>query len=172
MVRYLHKQCEQSGWLNYLEIPDPNMVGIMMKLADHRWSVAPTNLHMDTIQAIDSLDAVIAFTMVSEITATLFRQISPYQTEIVIQPRGIKIPIVNTFEDVVYLATTKRLDGSACLVRRQKLVLVWSDMVESILPHGAEVEKLLLESVSSSFNLIRVKVDQSRCGVKRPTNLT
>jgi hypothetical protein len=147
------------------------MVGIMMKLADHRWSVEPANLHEDTIQAIDSLDAVIAFTMVSEITATLFRQISPYQTEIVIQPRGIKIPIVNTLEDVFYLATTKRLDGSACLVRRQRVVLVWSNMVESILPHGAEVEKLLLEAVSPGLNLERVEIDYSRCGVKRPTSL-
>jgi hypothetical protein len=153
MVRYLHKQCKQSGWLNDLENTDPNMVGIMMKLVDHSRSVEPISLHADIIQAIDSLDGVIAFTMVSEITTALFRQISPYQTEIVIQPRGIKIPIVDTLEDVVYLSTTKRLIGSACLVRKHRFVLVWSNMVESILPHGAEVEKLILEAVSLALNV-------------------
>jgi len=101
-----------------------------------------------TIEAINSIDAAIAFTMASEITATLFRQMSPYQSEILVQPQGIRIPIVESFEDVIHLGSNNQIRGYSCIVRREKAILVWSSSVENILPHGAELEKLLLETVS------------------------
>jgi hypothetical protein len=149
MVRYLHKQCESSGWLNRQQCPDPSVVGVMIKRDVDQHSIHPPNLNPMTIEAINSLDCGIAFTLTSEITATLFRQMSPFQNEIIVQPQGIRIPIVESLQDVIYLASTKRLIGSACGVKKEKLILVWSDSVENILPHGAEMERLLLETVSS-----------------------
>jgi hypothetical protein len=63
------------------------------------------------------------------------------------------VPIVETLEDVIYLATTKKLKGSACVVRREKIILVWSESVENFLPHGAELERVLLETVSFTSQL-------------------
>jgi len=148
MVRYIHKQCESSGWLNRHECPDPSIIGVIIKLAHDQRSIYPPTLHPMTIEAINSIDAAIAFTMASEITATLFRQMSPYQSEILVQPQGIRIPIVESFEDVIHLGSNNQIRGYSCIVRREKVILVWSSSVENILPHGAELEKLLLETVS------------------------
>jgi len=124
------------------------MVGVMMKLAYNQHAIHPSTLHPMAVEAINSIDAAIAFTMASEITATLFRQMSPYQSEIVVQPQGIRIPIVESFGDITRLASTDQIRGSSCIVRKERIILVWSNSVENILPHGAELEMLLLETVS------------------------
>jgi hypothetical protein len=151
MIRYMHKQCESSGWLSCHECLDPSMVGVMIKQANNSRSIHPPTLHPMTIEAAGSIDAAIVFTMASEITAALFRQMSPYQSEILVQPQGIRIPIVGSFKDVVNLATAQKLRGSSCIVRNERVILVWSNLVENILPHGAELEKLLLETVRLSL---------------------
>lgn len=147
MVRYMHKQCEASGWLNLHDCPDPSTIGVVMKLPHNQRSIHPPALHQMTIEAVDSVDAAIAFTMASEITATLFRQMSPYQTEILVEPQGVKIPVVDSMENFIHLANTDQLTGSACIVRSERVILVWSNSVENILPHGAELEKLLTETI-------------------------
>lgn len=148
MVKYMHRQCESSGWLNSQQCPDPSAVGVMIRRALDQHSIHPPTLNQMMIETIQSIDCGIAFTLTSEITATFFRQMSPFQTEISVQPQNIKIPIVETLEDLIYLATTKRLAGTVCVVRKERIILVWSESVESISPHGAEVERLILETVS------------------------
>ena len=148
MVRYMHKQCESSGWLNSQQCPDPSVAGVVIKRALDQHSFHPPALNPMTIETVNSIECGIAFTLTSEITATFFRQMSPFQTEMFIQPQNIKIPIVESLEDLVYLATTKRLAGTVCVIRKERIILVWSESVESILPHGAEVERLLFETVS------------------------
>jgi len=130
------------------------MLGVMIKLVDDQHSIHPPTLHPTVLEAMSLLDIAIAFTMSSEITSTLFRHMSPYQTEILVQPQGIKIPIVESMEDVIYLASTKKMRGASCIVRKERLVLVWSNSVENILPHGAELEKLLLETVSFALGIL------------------
>jgi hypothetical protein len=119
----------------------------VIKGSGDQFSSHPPTINPLVIEAVGSLDCEIAFTLSSEITATLFRQMSPLQSEILVEPQNIRIPIVESFEDVIYLATTKRLTASACAIRKERVVFVWSESVENILPHGAEVDRLLLETV-------------------------
>ena len=149
MVRYMQKQCENSGWQNRQECPDGSMLGVIIKLVDDQHSIYPPTLNAMASEAMKSTDGAVSFMMASDITSTLFRQMSPYQNEI-LTPQGIKIPIVDSLEDVIYLGTTNKLKGACCIVRKDRVVLLWSTAVENILPHGAEVEKLLLETVSLS----------------------
>jgi hypothetical protein len=147
MVQYMHKQCENSGWLNRHHSPDPSAIGVMIKLGKDELARHPPTLNPTVIAAFESIDAPIAFTMSSDITASLFRQMSPYQTDIVIQPHGILIPIVQSMQQVADLANDNQMRGNACIVRNERMVLVWTDSVENLLPHGAELEKLLIETV-------------------------
>jgi hypothetical protein len=142
------------------------MLGVMIKLMDDQHSIHPPALHSMAAEAMNSMDGGVAFTMASDITATLFRQMSPYQSEILVQPQGIRIPIVDSLEDVIYLGTTKKMRGSSCIVRKDKVIVVWSNSVENILPHGAELEKLLLETVSRILNFERNMTEFRRCGAK------
>jgi hypothetical protein len=149
MVRYVHKQCQSSGWLSTHESPDPSVLGVVIRLANSQHVVHPPDISPTTIEAIEGIDAAVGFTMSSEITAALFRQMSPYQTEIMVHAHGLKIPIVESFEDVVHLAnSTNGIRGSACIMRKEKVILVWSNTVQNLLPHGAEIEKLLVDTVS------------------------
>jgi hypothetical protein len=150
MVQYLHRQCERSGWLNHHNSPDPASIGVMMKVGNNELARQPSTLYPTVIAAFESIDASVAFTMSSEITASLFRQMSPYQTDIVIQPHGIRIPIVESLQQVVNLAGANQIRGNACIVRNERVVLVWTDSVDNILPHGTELEKLLVETVCYS----------------------
>lgn len=168
MVQYMHKQCASSGWLNQHSAPDPSVIGIMMKLGNDELARQPASLNSMVIAAFESLDAAIAFTMSSDITASLFRQLSPYQTEIVIQPHGIKIPIVDSLQQVVDLANTRHMRGNACIVKDEKIVLVWTNSIDNLLPHGAELEKLLVETVyfpRSGLTGDVQRLMQYRCGV-------
>jgi len=155
MGRYMHKQCESTGWLNHHECPDPSMLGVMIKLGHNQHSIHPSTLHPMTILAINVIDAAIAFTMASEVTSTLFRQMSPYQSEILVQPQGIRIPIFESLEDVMQLDSKILIGDYSCIVRRERIVLVWSNTVDNVLPHGSEVEKLLLETVSHDLQTLK-----------------
>jgi hypothetical protein len=154
MGRYIHKQCESTGWLNHHECPDPSMLGVMIKLGHNQHSIHPSTLHPMTILAINFIDAAIAFTMASEVTSTFFRQMSPYQSEILVQPQGIRIPVFESLEDVMQLDSNSLIRDYSCIVRRERIVLVWSNTVDNVLPHGSEVEKLLLETVSHDLQTI------------------
>ena len=143
----MHKQCENSGWLNRHNSPDPSAVGVMIKLGKDELARHPPTLNPTVIAAFEGIDASIAFTMSSDITASLFRQMSPYQTDIVIQPHGILIPIVQSMQQVADLVNANQMKGNACIVKNERVVLVWTDSIENLLPHGAELEKLLIETV-------------------------
>jgi hypothetical protein len=158
MVQYMHKQCESAGWLDRHDSPDPSAIGVMMKVGNEELARQPPTLNSMVIAAFESIDASIAFTMSSNITASLFRQMSPYQTEIVLRPQGVKIPIVESLEQAVTLATANKIKGNACIIRNEKIVLVWTNSVDNLLPHGAEIEKLLVETVSYLQSLLHAYI--------------
>src|ERR1700712_220378 len=106
MIQYLHKQCETSGWLNRYDSPDPTAVGVMMKMGTKELARHPQTLNSRIIAAFERIDASAAFTMSSDITTSLFRQMSPYQTDVTIQPHGIRIPIVESVQQLLDLANT------------------------------------------------------------------
>jgi hypothetical protein len=96
--------------------------------------------------AIRSIGLPVAFSMSSDITSTVFAQISPYQTEIVIQPRGTRIPVVNSLQDIP--ARSFEIKQSlACLVKEENIVLLWANTLEGASPHGSDVEQMLMETV-------------------------
>lgn len=96
----------------------------MIKLGKNELARHPPTLNPTVIAAFESIDAPIAFTMSSDITASLIRQMSPYQTEIVIQPNGILIPVVQSIQQVADLANANQIRGNACIVRNERMVLV------------------------------------------------
>lgn len=87
--------------------------------------------------------------MSSEITSALIDQISPFQTEIQVQPRGIKINIVRSLAHLASGKTQVTKKAYMCILREERVVLVWNDSVEGILTHGADVEGLLVGIVNT-----------------------
>jgi len=131
-------------------IDESAWVGVAVRLPDGNYSSEPPSMDHNLYKVLQSLNCKCAFTMSSEITSALLDQISPFQTEISIQPRGIKIDIVRSLS---HLATGKTLvtkKSYMCILREERVVLVWNDSVEGILTHGQEVEGLLVGIVMDS----------------------
>jgi hypothetical protein len=80
----------------------------------------------------------------------VFTQISPYQTELVIQPRGTRIPVVDSLQSIPARSFEIR-QSLACLVKQENIVLLLANTVESALPYGSNVEHMLMESVRHSW---------------------
>jgi hypothetical protein len=78
--------------------------------------------------AIRCVDAPVAFSMASRITANVFDRLSPFQDEVKERAYEIK-------------------QCRAVLVREEKIVLLWADSVEAASLSGSEVEHMLMESV-------------------------
>lgn len=130
-------------------IDESAWVGVAVRLPDGNYSTEPPNMDHNLYKVLQTFGCKCAFTMSSEITSALLDQISPFQTEIQVHNRGVRINIVR---NLAHLASgksqvTKR--EYMTILREERVVLVWNDSVEGILAHGADVEQLLVGIVIS-----------------------
>lgn len=87
--------------------------------------------------------------MSSEITSALLDQIGPFQTELNVAPRGVKINIVQSLRHLASGKSVVTKKSYVCVLREERMVLVWNDSVEGILIHGADIEGILVGIVST-----------------------
>lgn len=149
VAKYLYRRCSAAKWLIPLEndegiIDESAWVGVGVRLPDGNYSTEPPNMDHNLYKVLQSFNCKCAFTMSSEITSALLDQISPFQTEIQVQPRGIKINIVRSLAHLASGKTQVTKRAYMCILREERVVLVWNDSVEGILAHGQEVEGILV----------------------------
>jgi hypothetical protein len=142
----LHKLCEDSKWLEESECKNPAVLGVGIRRPNNEYVFEPTSMSQDMMTAISGIGLPVAFTMSSDITSAVFAQVSQYQTEIVIQPRGTRIPVVSSLQEIPQrISEIKQV--YACLVREERIVLLWSNTLEGASPLGSDVEQMLMETV-------------------------
>ncbi len=123
------------------------MLGVAIRRPNQDdYTFEPATMEQQMMTAIRSLDMPVAFSMASDITSTVFTLISTYQTELVIQSRGIGIPVVDSLQSIPARSFEIR-QRLACLVKQENIVLLLANTVESALLHGSNVEHMLMESV-------------------------
>jgi hypothetical protein len=166
MAQYIQKQCEKAGWMNLHECSDPSAIGVVIKIADRQYAREPTTIDPILLKAFQCMDAAIAFTMTSVVTAAIFRQVTPNQKELTVKARGTALPIVDTFHDLISSISMHGLTGTAYLLRKPQLVVVWSNSVEDILMCGATIDELLCQAVSFDTHFQRRPTNYSRSQIK------
>lgn len=127
---------------------ESSWVGVAVRLSDGSYTTEPPNEDHDLHRVLQLLNCKVAFTMSSDITASLMDQISPFQAELYINPSIIKIEIVGSLAELATGLTNVSRKSYVCIMRQERLALVWNDSVEGILSHGNEVERLLIGIVS------------------------
>lgn len=130
---------DDGGFVN-----ESTWIGVAVRLPDGNFTTEPPNADGAFYKVLANLQSKVAFTMSSEITSALIDQISPFQTEVQVQPRGIKIPVVSSLAELASGKTTVTKSSYMCILRAEKMVLVWNDSVEGILTHGTDVESILV----------------------------
>lgn len=145
-AHHLHQQCEASKWLEESNCFNSAVLGVAIRRPDDDYTFEPASMEQRMMTAIRCIGLPVAFSMSSDITSTVFTQISPYQTELVIQPRGTRIPIVDSLLSIPSRSFEIR-QSLACLVKEENVVLLLANTAESALAHGRDVEQMLMETV-------------------------
>ncbi|KAK6596305.1 glycosyltransferase family 2 protein [Botrytis cinerea] len=149
VAKYLQRRCSAAKWLQPIEeengtINESSWVGVAMRLPDGSYYTEPPNVDNNFYTVMQYLGCKVAFTMSSDITAALMDQIGPFQTEVQVHPRGIRLPIVQNLSELAYGGTGVSKKSYLCVLREERLVLIWNESVESIMTHGADVEGILV----------------------------
>lgn len=160
MVKYLYRKCHDAKWLEPTEedlaFSDSatSNLGVLLKRNDGLYTADPMFLNADLVKAVERLSVPVAFTMSSDIVQTLLSSVTPFQTEITLDPRGFVLPIINSVRDITSGKSNITREAYICLCRAEKYVLVWSDSVQGVLAHGADVETRLLGLVCVSLHVV------------------
>lgn len=156
MVKYLYRKCHQAKWLEPVEddsiLKDSDLpsLGVVLRRPDGIYVTEPLALDTQILKVVERLALPVAFTMSSEITSLLLQQISPFQTEITLDPRGLILPVVNSVREIGLERPDVTRESYFCLCREEKYVLVWSDSANVVITHGQDVEARLLGSIWGS----------------------
>lgn len=129
-------------------LPEESALGVAIRSTeDEHYAREPSTVDGDFIEALGTLDAKVGLTMSSEITENLFAQVTPFQTDLQLGPRT-RIPVVQFLEQILSGSVEVEHNAYACLLREERIVMLWNDTVEGILAHGAVVEDKLMGHMS------------------------
>ncbi|KAE9371529.1 hypothetical protein N431DRAFT_545756 [Stipitochalara longipes BDJ] len=153
-ARYLHQRCTDRKWLQDLDEngnpPEQSALGVAIRRPDGiTYATEPATVDAQFLQALGMVSARVGLTMSSEITESLFAQITPFQTDLQLGPR-IKVPIIQSLDSVVGGHVDLPEKAFACLLRDERIAMLWSDSVEGIISHAADVEDKLMDHVWGS----------------------
>jgi hypothetical protein len=170
MVKYLHQRCVEKKWLEEFgdetgAIPDESALGVAIRSPDGtHYSMEPSTVDADFLEALRLLDATVGLTMSSEITESLFAQVSPFQEDLQLGPR-LRIPVVQSLEQIITSNVEIDHNAFACLLREERIVMLWNDTVEGILAHGAIVEDKLMGHVRLGTDICHSSCSQLYTGL-------
>ncbi|CZR53718.1 uncharacterized protein PAC_03598 [Phialocephala subalpina] len=149
VAKYLYRRCAAAKWLQPPEdedgmLDESSWLGVAVRLPDGNFSTEPPTADHDLYRVLQSLNCKCAFTMSSEITSALLDQIGPFQTELNVGARGLKINVVQSLRHLASGKSVVTRKSYVCVLREERMVLVWNDSVEGILTHGADIEGILV----------------------------
>ena len=162
MVKYLFTRISVQAWMPQI---DPRLAGsaphscgngtspygVLLRQQRGLYVTAPLEISHDLLTAVQKINVEVAFTMATETTNMVLASLTPHQTELVLHD-GAQWQIVDSLEEISRGATSKiKKFQYACIVRREKLILVWHDDISLILRHAQEVEGKLLSLVRQTI---------------------
>jgi hypothetical protein len=161
MSQFLYRRFQEQGWLQ----PDQTArltapLGIVIRVEqeddDTKYVVSPEGVS-DDLQVISSqLNLAVVFTMSSDITSLIFKRIGKDDSEITLSPNNVTVPVVHSLSELAKDSTSVRRRDFCCFVRKEKVVLVWSNSADEVMLHGADVETKLMSSVNSPHSFLHV----------------
>lgn len=156
MSQFLYRRLREQRWLE----PDPSadaklVPGLVVRVdgetlqpGANRYVVEPSSLPYAVVEFATKMDLAAVVTISSDITSYMFAQMNHSNSEILLSPHNITVPVINSLADLRSpdLEVTRR--DYCCLVRRERVVLAWASQADQLLLHAADVETKLMGSVS------------------------
>ncbi|KAF2454646.1 glycosyl transferase family group 2-domain-containing protein [Lineolata rhizophorae] len=146
MVNYLYGRISASQWLAPSHSPAYNCRGVLLRKSRGAYVGNPDPIPSQLLAAVQKLNVEVAFTMHTETTQTIISTLEKDQTEIVLR-NGSQLQVVDSLIDIASGCSNVKKFQYACLVRRDNIVLVWHDELQSLLGHAADLEGRLLSLI-------------------------
>lgn len=147
MVKYLYGRISANQWLGPQIPGDRNSsVGVLLRRSRGNYAYAPDEISGVLLSAVRKINAEVAFTMKTETVDVVLSSLEPFQTELPMS-NGSQLQIMDSLNDVAN--TTIKKFQYACLIRKERLLLLWHDDLQHIIPHASRMEEKLLSLVSA-----------------------
>jgi len=148
-VKYINSRLQARNWLPTARMANDHY-GLLIRSCLDQYVTQPANLSSSLVAAVQKLNVEIAFTMKCDITEHLFDTLDPADDELYVVHDRSQLQIMDSLADIVQSPRegVKRFQY-VCLVRQERLILVWHDSVEDLIPHAAELEGKLLAHVTT-----------------------
>jgi hypothetical protein len=118
--------------------------GALLRKSRGSYVTSPENISPKLLEAVQRMNVEVAFTMRPHVLDGIVSALLPGQTDTKLND-GSQLQVLPSLDAVT--AASVRKFQYACLVRQEKMLLVWHDDLEHIVPHAARMEEKLLALV-------------------------
>lgn len=159
MIGYLYKRVVAGGWIPSKSTADDNL-GVLLRRTRGSYVTSPDTLHHDLLGAVIRLNLIVALTMRPQMLDGILAALMPGQTELRFKD-GSQMQIIDSLT-AAQPSSVKKFQY-ACICRQERLVLVWQDDFQNIIPQATRIEERLLSLVSNSIPPLPCQFPESRC---------
>lgn len=159
MIHYLHTRISASGWMSssFKPLDDPlECHGVLLRRFRGEYITSPEAINPSLLGAVQRINVEVAFTMRPQMLEGIIASLLPGQKDTKLGD-GSQLQILPSLDSIT-AASIKKFQY-ACLVKQEKMLLVWHDGLHQIIPHAAKLEEKLLSLVwgttSVPFNILQ-----------------
>ena len=151
MSKYLLQKFQTNKWIPETFSSEEDHLGLLIRQYRGSYVTQPQSISLSLLAAVQKLNVEVAFTMVSEITSSIIEGLEPGQEDLYLPQDHSQYQIVDSLDAIASAPSGRiRKFQYVCIVRKEKLVLLWHDSVEAMVPHVQDVEAKLLALVSAN----------------------
>ena len=156
MNTYLHKRMIASGWIPAENDPE-DCLGVLMRRTRGSYVTSPDPAHHVLLGAVMRLNLVVAMTMRPQMLDGILESLAPGQTELRFKD-GSQLQILDSLT-TAQPSNVKKFQY-ACVFRQERLVLVWQDDIQNMIPQATRIEEKLLSLIWGDarlpFNILQL----------------
>jgi hypothetical protein len=151
MVEYLYARAAASNWFTN-QSTGPSCHGVLLRRSRGVYVCKPEPINEQLLAAVQSLNVEVAFTMSTYTTEVVISSLDESQTSILLRD-GSQVQILESMSQISSLSTASmKLHQYVALLKQERVLLIWHDDLDRVLPHALDVESKLLYHVSLVAN--------------------
>jgi hypothetical protein len=153
MINYLYRKAVASGWISP-KASSEDQLGVLLRRARGHYVTAPEPVHHDLLGAVIRLNAIVSLTMQPDMLEGILNSLAPGQTELHFKD-GSQLQIIDSLS-IAHPTSVKKFQY-ACICRQEKLVLVWQDDLQKIIPQATSIEEKLFSLVRFLLQVLETR---------------
>ncbi|KAI1339989.1 glycosyl transferase family group 2-domain-containing protein [Xylariaceae sp. FL0016] len=154
LVQFLYRRFREQGWLESDPLAESNTVAGLVLLGDSeqeelskRYTCQPHNMDSTILGLASRLHLGAVAVVSSDITSYVFSELQDAVNEVTLRPHNITVPVVANMAALARQDSGITRRDFCCLLRQERMIIVWAQSGEDIMAHIADVESKLMGSI-------------------------